>query len=248
MTATDIAKIVATVAATQLATDLLANRYVFRAESYRRSVVSFDRARLRREKTAAAIAAKQQQQSSGGGGGKRGQSTSKSTERDAKKMQRETDEVSELAAEVARRHQMAGMWSSAAFFILYRIMSAEYTGRVVAVLPFQPFQLLRRISYRGLGSMAEATFVAAAASTPGARGLIPPPVSDASQACSFLFVYMLCTFSVKVLVNMLFGTKPPRGADEGMGTLMDSPKSRKMMETFGIDPDEMKEARATTGM
>jgi hypothetical protein len=45
--------------------------------------------------------------------------------------------------------------------------------------------------------------------------------------------------TVKMVVNMIFGVKPPQGADEGVGTLMNSPQSKKMMETFGVDPQEM---------
>jgi hypothetical protein len=47
---------------------------------------------------------------------------------------------------------------------------------------------------------------------------------------------------------MVFGTKPPAGADEGMGTFMDCPQSKKMMESFGLDVNDVKEARKALGM
>ena len=271
MTVSDIAKIVVAVATTQLLADLLSRRYIFQSESYTRSVSAFERAKARRDKTAAALAAKQelqaeqQKQQRLNPGKKQTQLTSqKSNEKDAKKLQRENDELSELAAEVARRHTMSGFYSSIAFFILYRILAAEYSGKVVAVLPFEPFHLMQRLTFRGLGAAAAGlsggvknvrevhdlwmqSLDGPGATIPGANAPISPNVTHASQACAFIFIYLLCTFSVKMMVNMVFGTKPPPGADDGMGTLMESPKSQKMMEKFGLDVEEVKEARKAVG-
>jgi uncharacterized membrane protein (DUF106 family) len=254
MAVSDIGKIVATVATTQLISDLLSRRYIFQSESYLRSA-SFERARTRRDKTAAAIAAKQTVAI----GKKPPQSLGKSAEKDQKKLQRENEEVSTLAAEVARRHTMAGFYTSIVFLFLYKILSAEYSGKVVGVLPFQPFRLLQRVSFMGFGGAAKLSvgevqslwlesIVGPAATIPGANVPLSPDVTNVSQACAFAFVYMLCSLSVKMMVSMAFGTKPPAGADEGMGTFMDSPQSKKMMESFGLDVNDVKEARKALGM
>ena len=41
----------------------------------------------------------------------------------------------------------------------------------------------------------------------------------------------------------MFGTKPPPGADDGIGTLMEAPRHQQVMRNFGVDPDELKVAR-----
>ena len=46
--------------------------------------------------------------------------------------------------------------------------------------------------------------------------------------------------SVKFYCNKLFGTKPPRGADGGIFSVMDSPQGRKVAQAMGIDPDDLK--------
>jgi uncharacterized membrane protein (DUF106 family) len=259
MTVQDIGKIVATVATVQLTLDLLSRRYIFQSESYIKSVAAFERARTRRDKTAAAIAAKQQEQTNAVTSGKQRQAPSaKSVEKDQKKLQWENDELSAVAAEVARRHTMSQFYTSIVFFLLYRILAAEYSGKVIAVLPFEPFKLLQRVTFMSLGgpsklSVGEVQTMwlesigGPAATVPGADSPLPPDVQHVSQACAFAFIYMLCSLSVKVFVGMIFGTKPPRGADEGMSTFMDSPQSQKMFKKFGLDVDEVKEARNALG-
>ena len=69
---------------------------------------------------------------------------------------------------------------------------------------------------------------------------LSPEVTHACQACAFAFIYFLCNMTVKVIVSTIFGVKPPPGADEGVGTLMQAPQSKKMMENFGVDPDHLK--------
>ena len=259
MTAADIGKIIFAVATTQLTADLLARRFIFQSEAYARSVSAFERAKARRDKTAAALAAKQalqneqQNQKQLNPGKKNTQQpvSQKSAEKDAKKLQRDNDELSELAAEVARKHTVAGFYSSLAFFILYKILAAEYAGKVVALLPFEPFQLMQKMSFRGLADAAGLSSVrevqALWIQSPGTNSSLSPNVTHASQGVSFIFLYLLCSFSVKMMMNMAFGVKPPPGADDGMGTLIDSPKSKKMLEQFGLDPNDVKEARDSVG-
>jgi len=250
MTVSDIGKIVFAVASTEFLTCILSRRLIFQSESYTKLVNSFERAKVRRDKTDTSVAAKKtarEKQSQ--------QKSQKSVEKDAKKLQRENEELSGFAAEVARRHTMAAFYSSIAFLILYRILAAEYAGKVVALLPFEPFRLLRRITFRGLSDWT-ATEVHShwmqseggpEATTPGENASLSPDVTSAAQACAFAFIYILCSLSVKMMVNMAFGTKPPPGADDGVGTLIDAPQSQKMMKNFGLDANEVKEARKAVG-
>ncbi|KAL7528162.1 hypothetical protein ACHAWF_002462 [Thalassiosira exigua] len=255
MTASDIGRIAFAVAVTEFAACMLTNRFIFRSEQYARTVGAFERAKARRDKAAASLAAKQasmKEQQQGTHAGKKHnhgrQASQKSTEKEAKRLQRESAEFSALAAEVARKHTMGGFYSSIAFVILYRVLAAEYAGRPVALLPFEPFNLLRRVTFRGLSdaSPGEANSLwLQSLQSPGASP--SPDVASASQACAFAFVYVLCSMSVKMMVNMAFGTKPPAGADEGVGNLIEAPQSQKMMKNFGLDPNEVKEARKAVG-
>lgn len=248
MTVSDIGKIVSTVAIVQLAADLLSRRYIFQSDSYIRSVAQFNRARDRRDKTALAIAAKQQVDPKAAG--KKQAPSAKSAEKDQKKLQRENEELSAIAAEVARRHTMSGFYTSITFLFLYKILAAEYAGKVVAVLPFEPFKLLQRLTFMSFGGPSKLGVGEVQTLWLGSLGpdaTLSPDVQHVSQACAFAFIYMLCSISVKMMINMAFGTKPPRGADEGMGTFMDSPQSQKMFKTFGLDVDEVKEARNALG-
>ena len=223
MTVSAIGHIAFAVGATELISCVLARKFIFQSESYTRTVSAFERAKARRDKTVASLAAKQAQPKS-----------QKSTEKDKKKFERENEEMKSLAAEVARRHTLANFYQSIAFLLLYRVLSAEYAGKVVALLPFQPFKLMQKMTLRGLTLPSETT-------------LVFPDVSNASQACGFAFIYIMCSFSIKMMVNMSLGTKPPPGADDGVGTMMETPQSRKMMETFGVNADEVQEARKLMG-
>lgn len=211
------------VGAAELILCVLSRKFIFQSESYTRTISSFERAKARRDKTAASLAIKQTQPKS-----------QKSTEKDKKKMDREDEELKSLAAEVARRHTVSGFYQSMAFLILYRILAAEYAGKVVALLPFQPFKLMQKMTFRGLTLPSE--YMSAF-----------PDVSNASQACNFAFIYILCSFSIKMMANMAFGTKPPAGADDGVGNMMETTQSKKVMETFGVNPNEVQEARKLLG-
>ena len=243
MAVADIARIVCAVAGTEFLCCILTKRFIFQGESYTRSVSSFERAKARRDKTAASLVAKQkaiEEQIANPGKNKKDTVTQKSIEKETKKLQRENEELSALAAEVARRHTMAGFYSSLAFLLLFRILAAEYSGKVLAVLPFEPFNLLQRITFRGLSDIS-------AKEVDSSWKLSGKTSANASQACSFAFIYILCSLSVKMMVNMAFGTKPPQGADEGVRNLLDAPQGQKMMKNFGIDVDEVKEARKAVG-
>jgi hypothetical protein len=120
------------------------------------------------------------------------------------------------------------MMSSFFFIILLRILGAENKGKVIAIIPFLPFRLLGKITKRGLdwGGMPD--------------GLIEGSGIHFGQGGSYLFIYLLSTMSVKFYASKIFGTPPPRGADGGMMTLLESPQGQKMAKTMGYDPADLK--------
>jgi uncharacterized membrane protein (DUF106 family) len=208
MTGSEIINIAITVGVVQLVCDLLAKYLVFEKEPYKRAVSALERAKWKLDKATADLAKNAKHQ---------------------KRHKQAEDFYAENAAEVTRRHMGPGMLTSFLFVVLLRILGAEHKGKVMAILPFVPFNLLTRVTARGL-NWGEASDMILDGSP-----ILP------KQAASFMFVYLLCTFSVKFFVHKAFGTPPPAGADRGILGTMDSPQGQKMMKQMGIDPEEYKE-------
>jgi|Transcript_963 hypothetical protein len=245
MTASEVVHIAGTVAVVQVVIDLLTRYMVFQKEPYQQSVVTLERMRAKRDKALALAESSKATSAATNKGGK----LSGAAEKNAKKAKFAQDDFHAAAADVARRHTRPGMLSSLFFFILYRVLSAEYDGKVVAVLPFVPWPMLRRLSTRGLILPPQSivtellsTVQHDPSSTDGVDSIIPA-VTSPQQACSFLFIYMLCTFSVKFIMGKIFAKKPPAGADRGLGTMLENPNAQKFLSSMGVDPDELNEAR-----
>ena len=149
-------------------------------------------------------------------------------------------------AEVARRHTMASFYPSIAFIFLYRILALEHNGKLVGLLPFQPFNFLQKMTFRGLSTAMtarELNELWLQSKGLDAAKILSLDVSNVSQACAFTFIYILCTLSIKKIVNDIFGVRAPEGADGGVATMLDSPQNQKILSSFGVDAEEMKEAR-----
>ena len=149
-------------------------------------------------------------------------------------------------AEVARRHTMASFYPSIAFIFLYRILASEHNGKLVGLLPFQPFNFLQKMTFRGLSTAMtarELNELWLQSKGLDAAKILSLDVSNVSQACAFTFIYILCTLSIKKIVNDIFGVRAPEGADGGVATMLDSPQNQKILSSFGVDAEEMKEAR-----
>lgn len=145
-----------------------------------------------------------------------------------KRLQRTKDEFGEACSNVSKKHTQPGIWTSIFFVLLLRILGTEHKGKIMAVLPFVPFRVLSRITGRGLDWSAIADDSAL-------EGISV----NYQQGTSFLFIYMLSALSVKFFINKALATQPPPGADKGLLTIMESPGGKRMMKSFGIDPDEL---------
>ena len=152
----------------------------------------------------------------------------KNPQKNAKRHARALEDYQEACSDVAKRHSGPGMFSSIFFIIVLKILGTEYAGNIMAVLPFTPFQFFTRITARGLEwkSIPEA--------------VLNETSLDAKRATSFLFIYLLATFSVKHYVHKLAGVAAPPGADQGMLSIMEGPRMKRALKSMGLDPDEMK--------
>jgi len=224
MTASDIVRIISTVGVIQGICDIMAQKFVFTKQPYLKSIATLERSRTKRDKTLSATSNEK--------------ISAKSAEKNAKKIQRAQDEYAEACADVAKRHTFPGLATSIVFVILYRILSMEYSGKIIAVLPFQPWSLVRRFTLRGI-VIDPAIFTVPPLAADGTI----PRVSNSTQACAFLFVYILSTLSVKYAVHKLVGKTAPTGADKGISTMLDDPKSQKFLRGLGVDTMELNEAK-----
>jgi hypothetical protein len=230
MTASDIITIVSTVAITQALCEVLAKKLVYSKDSYKRAIATFERAKSKRDKNLSATLS-----TSTRGSGQKAQSNA--SLKNAKKNKQIDDEYTEAAADVARRRIITELGTFVVFLILARILGMEYKGKIVGLLPFQPFRLLRRITMRGLH--VDESFIL----PESIIGVTRPRVTNSSQVCGFLFIYILSTGSVKFAVSKLLGEKAPEGADKGLDTILEAPQSRKLFQAVGVDVQEFKDIK-----
>ena len=99
----------------------------------------------------------------------------------------------------------------------------------MGVLPFVPYKFFLRVTARGLDSTEI-----------DAQALTEATAMHPTQAFSFFFVYGLSAMAIKYYVNRLVGTRPPKGADGGISTVVDSPLGQSVMRSMGVDPDDLK--------
>lgn len=85
-----------------------------------------------------------------------------------------------------------------AFTSLLSMFNSIFDGRVVAKLPFVPISLLQGISHRNLAG------------------------EDYTE-CSFIFLYILCTMSIRQNIQKLLGLAPSRAASKQGGGFFTPP-------------------------
>uniref|UniRef100_A0A1Q3FAS9 Calcium load-activated calcium channel n=1 Tax=Culex tarsalis TaxID=7177 RepID=A0A1Q3FAS9_CULTA len=81
-----------------------------------------------------------------------------------------------------------------AFTALLSMFNSIFDGRIVARLPFTPISWIQGLSHRNL------------------------PGQDYSE-CSFIFLYILCTMSIRQNIQKLLGFAPSRAASKQAGGL-----------------------------
>jgi len=220
----DILYVVSTVAVTQALCDLVAHHFVFSTESYEDKVSTLERMRSKRDK---ALAQPAPQESA-----KQSKSNAKAIDKHVKKLQRVEEDFSLAASNVATKHTGPKMLNSLVFFILYKILNTEYQGKVLAIMPIEPWGIVRRFSMRGI--QFEEGFAIDTASR---------RLQSVNQACGFLFIYLLCNMSVKFMVNQIIGKKAPKDADKGLLNMVDDPRGQRILQQLGVDTNEINEIR-----
>lgn len=197
MPCSEILRIVTTVATVQMICDLVAYWRIFSREPYQRAIEQLDRLKVKWDQ----VQAKEANASSKG---------SKKQDQNQKRVKRAEDDYKNALANVTRRHTVPNFFTSLVFLILMKVLGTELKGHIIAILPFEPFKILQKMTARNL-EFNEAGVAA-----------LEDAGSKVVQACGFTFIYVLTSMSVKFYVHQLFGYKPPYGA-ENLTTLVDSP-------------------------
>ena len=222
MTTADLISIVGAVALLQFVCDFLSHYLVYRKDPYQTLLGRLSRDQLKLQKL---------QETYDDQSKKAGRSEGDAvvlSEKQRKKLNQMKNDIADHAAEIAKKHMIPYFYSSIAFFLLYRILATEYSGKVVAVLPFAPPSILLRITMSGLPMETP---------LPGFEPMLG--IKDPTQVCSLLFIYLMATLTVKFYVNKAFGSKLPKGADNGIFALMDAPQTQKMLKSWGLDNESL---------
>lgn len=221
MPASELLKIVGTVAVVQLGCDLFFYWYTFSQDSYQHAIDQLTRSKTKWEQ----IQAKETTIGSGT------TTTTKTTktqpivkksirkqEQNQKKVQRFEDDYKMCLANLTRLHTIPNIVTSILFLILMRILGTELQGTIVAVLPFEAFSWLQTVTSRGLQFENDA--IKSLSYISDVDGV--EMTAKTAQVCSFTFVYILTNISIKYYVHQLFGYRPPAGA-ESITTILDTP-------------------------
>ena len=116
--------------------------------------------------------------------------TSKQQEKQTTKKKVAEDDVVSAQAMVGACKQRVNLIAMAVQFFQYRYLSSHHFGKVVAVLPLEPWGLFGRVTQRGLAG-----------------------VEEYPSACGWFLVYFLCNFALKPTLNSVLGWV--RGEEDG---------------------------------
>ena len=296
MTASDIIQIVITVGVVQIIMDIFFNWYIFNQPPYQRALDTVQRTKIKlqqyqiqlqnqqvvqEEKTASTSAASNNKNATTKKGSVSASSSGamkKKNEKNSKKHSILESDYKEAVGVVASLHVTPNIISTLIFLIVLRILGTEYSGHVVAVLPFEPIPFVRRLTHRGLNYglpnvkelsnlivlVPSATDATATVTTAEKIVTISASSDDskkendgdnnnegtkqqqekvhvrsAAQACSFMFLYMLSTISIKFYIHKLIGVQPPSDS-QGLMSILESTTGQRLLYTAtGMDANDI---------
>jgi len=107
-----------------------------------------------------------------------------------KKVERFNDQLSSFNKDMIMIKMKSTFAVGITMVSLFAVLNSSFDGRVVAMLPFEPFSLIRGITHRGL------------------------PGTDFYQ-CSMVFFYIISSLSIRANLQKLLGTTPPKQQNTG---------------------------------
>lgn len=120
-----------------------------------------------------------------------------------KKLERQEEKLKNNSRDLSLVKMKSMFAIGFAFTALLSMFNSIFDGRVVAKLPFTPISLMQGLSHRNLGG-------------------------DDYTHCSFIFLYILCTMSIRQNIQKMLGLAPSRVANkQGVGFFSPPPQFGK---------------------
>ncbi|XP_008797953.1 calcium load-activated calcium channel-like [Phoenix dactylifera] len=157
---------------------------IYRTSTYKSLRSSIDKASKKLESMKSTSSSSSS--SAGGAVGAPAASSKKPSSR-AKKMDRVETSLKESTRDLSLSKFKSGAVVAAVLFVVFGLLNSLFEGRAVAKLPFSPIPLVLKMSHRGL------------------------PGTDPTD-CSMVFLYFLCSISIRTNLQKFLGFSPPRGA------------------------------------
>jgi len=111
-----------------------------------------------------------------------------------KKLEREEEKLKNHNRDLSLVKMKSMFAIGFAFTALLSMFNSIFDGRVVAKLPFIPISLIQGLSHRNLSG-------------------------EDYTDCSFIFLYILCTMSIRQNIQKLLGFSPSRAASKQSGNI-----------------------------
>ncbi|XP_054158061.1 calcium load-activated calcium channel-like [Oppia nitens] len=111
-----------------------------------------------------------------------------------KKLEREEEKLKNHNRDLSLVKMKSMFAIGFAFTALLSMFNSIFDGRIVAKLPFVPISLIQGLSHRNLSG-------------------------DDYTDCSFIFLYILCTMSIRQNIQKLLGFSPSRAASKQSGNI-----------------------------
>lgn len=118
-----------------------------------------------------------------------------------KKIEREEERLKNNSRDLSLVKMKSMFAIGFAFTALLSMFNSIFDGRVVAKLPFVPISLLQGLSHRNL-------------------------LGEDYTDCSFIFLYILCTMSIRQNIQKLLGFAPSRATNKQGGGLFATPNQQ----------------------
>ncbi|KAE8688899.1 Detected protein of unknown function [Hibiscus syriacus] len=104
-----------------------------------------------------------------------------------KKIDRVESSLKESSRDLSLFKFKSGAVVALVLIVVFGFLNSLFEGKVVAKLPFKPIGIVMKMSHRGL------------------KG-------EDSTDCSMVFLYFLCSISIRTNLQKFLGFSPPRGA------------------------------------
>uniref|UniRef100_Q9UM00-2 Isoform 2 of Calcium load-activated calcium channel n=1 Tax=Homo sapiens TaxID=9606 RepID=Q9UM00-2 len=119
-------------------------------------------------------------------------------EKQSKKLEKKKETITESAGRLSMVRMKSMFAIGFCFTALMGMFNSIFDGRVVAKLPFTPLSYIQGLSHRNL-------------------------LGDDTTDCSFIFLYILCTMSIRQNIQKILGLAPSRAATKQAGGFLGPP-------------------------